>query len=299
MSEKESTKKPTTDRVLRAMTNDGAFRVMTVRSTDLARAWCEQVSPPEAMMVPVCNLLAASIVYRETMAPTLRVQCFLRSAGDGGTIIADSHPEGWARAMMQLPKGAEAFSLSSQEGQTPALLQMNRALPNGELNRGVVEVPDSNISEAVIRYMQLSEQIVTMARFDTVVEGGRVVASGGYLVQLLPEAPDREGAVHVMAQRLEDDFSDLRTRLMKTDADPNELMNEILYGMEFTELGDSGVRLDCDCSKERVLGSLATLGREEIRTLIAEENALEMTCDWCDSTYTIDIETLRGLAEPS
>ena len=129
--------------------------------------------------------------------------------------------------------------------------------------------------------------------------GDEVIAAGGYLVQILPEAPDQEGALLVMAQRLEDDFASIDERLAKTDADAHELMEEILYAMPHTQLGDSGVRFDCDCSRARVMGSLASLGRDDIRSLVDDGEPLEMSCDWCDTQYVIELPELQGLLSPS
>ncbi|MFT5356268.1 MAG: molecular chaperone Hsp33 [Polyangiales bacterium] len=57
---------------------------------------------------------------------------------------------------------------------------MTRALPGGKLHQGIVELPGTDINEGVMRYMQLSEQIVTMVRVATVLDdAGEVVAAGG------------------------------------------------------------------------------------------------------------------------
>ena len=277
------------------MTDDGALRVMTLRSTDTVReALAAQEAPPK-VREPLSQLLSAAILYRETMAPTLRVQCFLKGRDESGTLIADSSPEGWSRVLAQLPKGEDAYDLGAG-----ALLQMTRALPGGKLHQGIVELPAADINEGVMAYMQLSEQIVTMVRVATVFDdAGEVVAAGGYLVQLLPEAPDREGPVRLMAQRLEDDFSDLGPRMLKTDADPQDLMNELLWGMKHTPLGDSELRAGCECSRTRVMASLSTLGREDIRSLIADGIPLDMNCDWCNTEYRVELAVLQGLAQPS
>ncbi len=280
------------------MTNDGAFRVMTVRATDTVQGALEAANVPEALWTHTGELLTAAIVYRETMAPSLRVQCFAKGANNSGTLIADSHPDGWGRVLTQLPKGPDAFSLSEGPGEG-AILQMSRSLPGGELHQGMVRLPGGSISEGVMQYMQLSEQTVTMARFCVVREGTKVKTAGGYLVQLLPEAPDREGPVMLMAQRLEDDFANIEERLLKSDADPGELMKELLWGMEYTDLGDSPIRAGCDCSRARVMGSLATLGRDDIRSLIADGEPLDMNCDWCNTSYRVELAELQGLAQPS
>lgn len=276
------------------MTDDGAFRVMTARTTDTVRGILAAQKVSGTVGRVLGELATAAVLYRETMAPTLRVQVALRGADESGTLLADSHPDGWTRGLVQRADGGPPFGLGPG-----TLLQMMRSLPSGDLHQGVVEVPDRNLSEAVMGYMRRSEQIETFTRMAVVFEGDEVVAAGGYLVQILPEAPDQEGALAVMAARLEADFASIDERLAKTDADANDLLEEILYAMPHTELGDTEIRYACDCSRTRVLGSLSTLGRSDLRELVDEGKPLEMSCDWCQTDYVIEVAELQGLLDPS
>ncbi|MEO0323226.1 MAG: Hsp33 family molecular chaperone HslO [Myxococcota bacterium] len=283
----------TGDRVLRGMTDDGALRTITARTTDSVRGAiaAQDVRGPEARALG--ELMTAAVLYRETMAPTLKVQVVLRGGEGSGQVVADSFPGGIARGLVQRREGAPTFQLGAG-----AMLQMMRSLPNGELHRGVVEVPawsDGGINEGLMAYMQQSEQIVTMARVAVVMDDDAIVAAGGYLVQLLPEAPDREGPVRLMAQRLEDDFSNIGERLRATDASPDHLLSEIFYGMEHTRLGDSALRFGCECSRARVMGSLATLGRSDLEHLLKDREPFHMHCDWCGTDYRVEPAELQGL----
>lgn len=285
-----------TDRVLRAMTDDGALRIMTARTTDTVRGVLEAQSPRADVAEPLGDLVTAAILFRETMAPTLRVQAVVRGLAGSGQLIADSHPDGWARALVQQKEGAPPFALGRG-----ALLQMMRSLPTGDLQQGVVELRSGDdVSEGLMSYMQQSEQIVTMARVTSVFDGETLVAAGGYLVQLLPEAPDREAAVLTMASRLEDGFMDIRDRVRETDADPQAMIDAIFEGMEHTALGASDVRPGCDCSRTRVLTSLASLDRADLESLEKETATapLEMGCDWCGTQYLVERKDLKRLLEP-
>ncbi len=285
------------DRVLRAMTNDGAFRVMTARTTETVRAALKaqgivpSKNPAEANALG--EMLTSAVLFRETMAPTLRVQGVLKGAAGSGQVVADSHPDGWSRALLQQKGDAGPFSLG--EG---ALLQMMRSLPNGELHQGVVSVPEGGgVSEALMQYLQQSEQVTSMLQVALCFEEDELVAAGGYLVQALPEAPDREAAVMVMSQRLEDDFSDIHEGLRKSEANPRILLEELLHGMEFTHLDDTAIRPGCECSRDRVLGSLRTLGSADLEDLASAGESLDMSCDWCGQQYIIEVGTLEALAK--
>ncbi|MBW2508819.1 MAG: Hsp33 family molecular chaperone HslO [Deltaproteobacteria bacterium] len=285
---------PKRDAVMRAMTNDGAFRIVAARTTDTVRRVIAAQELSGELANDMADLLTAAVLYRETMAPSLRVQCIVRFAERAGQMVADSHPDGWSRGLVQRPSPDGPPDIR----QTPATLEMMRTLPNSELHRGVVEVPETgNLSEAFMRYMQLSEQIVSMISLCSDVEGQTPVA-GGYVVQLLPEAAEADAAMAVMTERLER-FVDIRDQLRASDASPARLIEQIFEGMPFTWLHESGVRFGCQCSQIRVMTTLSLLDRAEIQELVDEGEPLDVGCDYCGASYTVEVAHLHGLLTAS
>jgi molecular chaperone Hsp33 len=280
------------DTVLRAMTDDGVFRVMVARTT---RTVSDAIRTQHAYgdtAQYLAELITGAILVRETMAPQLRVQGILVGARGQGRLVADAHPDGSSRALVQRPKGSDSISLGGQ-----ASLEMMRTLPSGAIHRGLVEVPlDQGISGALMTYMQASEQVTSMVSVGCVLDGDQVIASGGYLLQLLPEAP--EGPLMLMTERLRD-FVDIRGFLAETDAAPEPLLHELLYGMPHTLLGRSSLRFGCTCSRIRVMASLATLDRREIEDMIRVGEIVELTCDFCGTQYRVSPSELRGLSQDS
>lgn len=282
-----------TDRILRAMTNDGAFRVMVARTTDTARGAIEaqKLTPQTAGYFG--DLLTGAILYRETMAPTLRVQCIVQGSGDSGHMVADSHPDGWARGLVQVAPAADAFALGGG-----AMLKMMRTMPKGDLHQGTVLVPKGDLSAAFMAYYERSEQIESMISVATRMVGEHVVAAAGYLVQLLPEAPEAEGAVATMRAR-HASMGPLGERLLDDDASPDALLETLLEGMPWTRLDDSPLRFECNCSRVRVLTSLSTIGRKELESIVVDGEPLDMSCDYCGTEYIVTMSDLAGLLDAS
>jgi molecular chaperone Hsp33 len=145
-------------------------------------------------------------------------------------------------------------------------------------------------------YLQESEQVVCVAAVGARFDAGVLRRSGGYIVQLLPEA---ERPIHaIMTQRLED-FSAIDELLDRSDFGAQLLIDELLYGMPFSELARSEVFFSCQCSEAALLSALATLGRAELTSMVEEGTGLEITCDYCKKEYSIAIERLRALIEES
>jgi molecular chaperone Hsp33 len=285
---------PEKDSVMRAMTNDGAFRVVAARTTDTALAVLAAQKLSGAIAQDMASLLTTAVLYRETMAPSLRVQCIVRFRDEAGQLIADSHPEGWTRGLLQAGSGDRPPDIREAR----ATLEMMRTLPNSDLHRGIVEMPRSgNLGEAFMRYMQLSEQIVSMISLGSAVAGDNPTA-GGFVVQLLPEANEAEAAMETMTRRLED-FVEIRERLQESDGSPSKLIEQIFDGMPFTWLHSSDIRFGCQCSQLRVMTSLSVLDRSDVQELVEEGEPLSIGCDYCGATYTVEISQLRGLLSSS
>jgi molecular chaperone Hsp33 len=276
------------------MTNDGAFRIVAARTTDTSKAVIAAQKLSGAIAHDMADLVTTAVLYRETMAPSLRVQCIVRFDEEAGQLVADSHPDGWTRGILQPGSGDAPPDLR----ETRSTLQMMRTLPNSDLHRGVVEVPESgNLSEAFMRYMQLSEQIVSMISLGSTIEG-ESPAAGGFVVQLLPEATEAEAAVETMTKRLEG-FVEIRERLQKSDGSPSRLIEQIFEGMPFTWLHSSDIRFGCQCSQLRVMTTLSVLDRSDIQELVDEGEPLSIGCDYCGAFYTVEIAQLQGLLSSS
>jgi molecular chaperone Hsp33 len=284
------------DGALRAMTDDGAFRVVTVRTTDTVRRMLEVQKHTGENAQRLGELVTGAVLVRETMAPDYRLQALLRSEDNRMRVVADSHPDGGSRGLITF--AGEPSSRNTPFAMAGATLEIVRTLYNGDLHRGVIAVPDGGgMSEALMTYLQSSEQVASMLAVACVLSPDRgVVAAGGYLVQLLPEVG--RGPLAVMAERL-NDFRDISELLTRTDAVPSPLLDEILYGMPFTRLTEHGLSWKCRCSTVRVMSSLATLSKTDLTELIEETKPIELSCDFCGQTYTISPQQLSGLMDQS
>jgi len=281
-----------TDSVLRAITDDGAFRVIVARTTDTVQSVLKAQGASGATGRHLGDLVTGSVLFRETMAPNLRVQGILKGADGSGSLVADSHPSGKTRGLIQLASGSSRVEIGAG-----AIMQMMRTLPDGKINQGFVEVPDAGgISRALMEYMQTSEQVVSMLAMGTLLEDDRVTAAGGYLVQLLPEAP--RGPLMVMTERLKD-FESIDAQLKDEHFTPAGLLEDLLYGMPYTRLEESRVGFECWCNELRVVSAIATLPKHDIEHLLSAGEVLEIACEYCKREFRIPPARLQGLLSQS
>lgn len=281
-----------TDSVLRAITDDGAFRVIVARTTDTVQQVLDAQGAQGGTARHLGDLVTGSVLFRETMAPNLRVQGILKGANGSGSLVADSHPTGKTRGLVQLADGASEVAVGPG-----AIMQMMRTLPDGKINQGFVQVPEGGgISQAMMEYMQTSEQVVSMLAMGTLLEAGRVTAAGGYLVQLLPEVG--RGPLMVMTERLKE-FENIDAQLREPGFTPAALLEELLYMMPFTRLEESQVGFECWCNELRVVSAISTLPKPDIEHLLSGGEVLEIACEYCKREFRIPPARLQGLLDES
>jgi molecular chaperone Hsp33 len=277
----------TTDSSLRAMTDDSAFRVMAVNTTQTVRDALERQAPSGVTRKAFGDLITGSVLVRETMSPNQRVQTILKRRQHTGSLLADAHPTEGTRGLVSLPASEPEFPL------TDAILQVMRRLHDGKIHQGMIDVPNGgDVSEALRVYMQVSEQVDTLVAVSTLFDGDMVTFAGGYLIQLLPGVG--RAPLAFMSERVRE-FGDIDAHLARGHAEPRELISALLSGIPYTELDHSPLRFGCWCSAERLLGALSTLPKADIDDFIEKGEVLEISCDYCHRQYRIPPAKLVGL----
>lgn len=274
----------TTDRVIRAMTEDGAFRIVALRATDLAREACRLhgVSGDQARIFS--ELLAGSVLARETISPPHRLQSIFQTP-QGWSVIADSRQEeGLTRGLVQQGKAQH----------TTDVLQIIRRLPHGKMHQSVVEADANNLTTAFMTYMYDSAKVESTMVVRAVMADGHVAAVGGYMLQLLPE--HTHGQLAIMTERLQD-FAFIDQLLLKHDADPQFFVDELFYGWPFAILADEPLAYGCEGDRARALAAIQTLGKEEIEKLLAENPIIKLDCEYCLTEFEFGRNELMGMLD--
>jgi molecular chaperone Hsp33 len=274
------------DRVTRAMTSDGAFRVIAAITTDTATRAARTQGLSGGDALKLAELITGAVLLRETTSPGRRVQILMRDRL-GGVLVADAMPDGSNRGIVN-PGSTDTVIRSGGD----TTMQVSYTMRNGALHQGLVDVPaGSDLSTALMRYMQQSEQTVSVIAVTALAGADGLAAAGGYVVQLLPEA--ERPALRAMTRHL-DELDSLDRLLSGPVTSSRDLVSRLLTGFEHAELADSPLCFGCTCSEERVLSGLARLGPDDVASLVGSEAPLEVRCDACGQRYEIDPEDLRA-----
>ena len=156
------------DSVLRAMSDDGSFRVITARTTRILQSVSPRTGRKRSPHAPLAQCSRGD-PRAETMAPTFRVKGSFWAQANAAAWWRTPHPDGGTRGLIDLsPDGS---GLSTANG---ALLQVMRTLPSGELRRGVVEGTQRDFPPPS-RPMLESEHVVSTLAVSSVVSDDGMV----------------------------------------------------------------------------------------------------------------------------
>jgi molecular chaperone Hsp33 len=76
-----------------------------------------------------------------------------------------------------------------------------------------------------------------------------------------------------------------------------ELVSVVMAGLEPKTLEVSPVEYRCYCSRERVLGAIASIGREELEKLSESDEQMEVSCQFCDQIYRFSQDEIKSLLQ--
>lgn len=156
---------------------------------------------------------------------------------------------------------------------------------------GACELISDDVSQNMEHYFDISEQIPTKVRVGAEFEGGKCLAAGGVVMQLLPGHSDEARAfVEEKAAEIFDIASDLRL-LGAEGVMKKHFANEV----SLAHIYITQPEYKCNCSREKISAILLTMGKSELSDIIREQGEVSVHCHYCNTDYKFgkdDIEKL-------
>jgi molecular chaperone Hsp33 len=299
------------DEILRCLLENGRARVVTVTTTLTVREITRRHNARGVAAVALGRAVIAAL----TLATLTKdeEQVTLQILGDGplGGITVDARSSGRVRGYLKHP-GAVPWVGTSEQGRLSlaeavgmkGVVSVIRDLGLAQNYAGQTALRTGEIDSDVETYLVKSEQIDSVLRCDTVVDGeGEVVASAGLLVQTLPQA---QGAALVEFIRQTLDGQRLSQVLLEASGalDAEFLARRLLgpVSESLQTLDSRPVTFSCACSRARVAATLEMLHEEDLRAMIIEDNQALVTCNFCGEHYVFsesDLELIRRKRRPA
>ena len=185
------------DRLIRAMTRDGFVKITAVDTTEITRR-AREIHHTTAVATAALGrvLTAASMIGNMQKKDDGSITLIIKGGGPLGTLLATADPEGNPRGYVENPQIAlmEKYQGKLDVGAAvggEGTLTLIRDLHMKEPYVGTVELLGGEIAEDVASYFVESEQVPTVCALGVLLARDQSVeVAGGYLLQLMPGAPE-------------------------------------------------------------------------------------------------------------
>ena len=285
------------DYLVRGMTMDGFVKVVAIRSTEIVRRGAEiHKTTPNATAAFGRVLTAASMMGNMQKVDNGSMTLQIRGDGPIGTIVCVSDPTGNVRGYVYNPnvplveKQPGKLDVGATVGN--GMLTVIRDLQMKEPYVGSIELISGEIGDDVTAYFVQSEQIPTACALGVLVDTDlSVKVAGGYLLQLLPGAPDE------VIDKLEEGIrrAGAVTPMLEQGMTPEDILGAVCGDLGVVFMETTEVAYQCYCSRERVTSALISLGKKELAEIAAEGKAFPVECQFCDEVYAFTPEEIEKI----
>ena len=161
---------------------------------------------------------------------------------------------------------------------------------------GTTALMTSEIGDDLTYYFAESEQIPTSVGLGVLVDTDcSIKHAGGFIIQLLPFASEET------ISKLEESIAKVKSvteyfdKGMTVEEMMRSIIGEEVFGTDISIEEKRSVQYKCNCSRERVIKALISIGRKELQSIINDGEPITMHCDFCNSDYKFEIDEIKQL----
>lgn len=268
-------------------------RIYALCTTNLVQEAATRHHTSHLASAALGRAMNGALLLAATMKDNERIALRLKGDGPIGEVVADAegtHVRGYVGdpdVFLPLKNGNLDVGGAIGAGN----IIVTRYLQNAEPFTGYAELVDGEIASDLTNYLYTSEQTPSSVALGVLVnKEGQVIASGGYFIQAMP------GCAEETLAQLEENISltPYVTQLLELGYTPEKMIETIARGLDVTIQESIELSYKCRCSREKILGALATLGQEDISAMSQDEET-EVHCQFCNETYKFSGEEIARL----
>ncbi|MBR4257254.1 MAG: Hsp33 family molecular chaperone HslO [Clostridia bacterium] len=279
-------------RIIRAMTRDGSAVAMITDTTDIVNRAIEyHNTSPTATAALGRTLTAASLMGSRLKNKDDSLTLSFKGDGPAGLIMAVSDYYGNVKGYIENPAADLPLKPNGKLDVSGAVghgyMSVVRDVGMKEPMTGISEIVSGEIAEDVASYYVNSEQTPTLLSLGVLVGRDlKCAGAGGVFVQLLPHADE------VIIGKLEQNVVKITglSSLIASGCTCEQLLSYVLDGIEYDTFDEIQTDYVCDCSKERMLRAVKSLGRDELNKIFSEQETIEVCCRFCNKKFSFGKE---------
>ena len=290
------------DKLIHGIAADATVRVMAAITTETVREAVRRHQTSPTVSAALGRLLTGTLLLGSSLKEFDRLTVKIESDGLVEGIVAEADENGKVRGYVKNPiaelppKENGKFDVSGIIGKGMFYVIRESGFNLG-LHRepyvGTVPITSGEIAEDFAYYLAKSEQIPSAVLLGVLLQPDDpyVTCAGGVMIQMLPTADEN------VAVMIEDTILNAPqlTTAIKEGATAEDLLKIMLGIIDYEILGEKDVRFECNCSFERAVQLISSLGQKEVASMLAEDKGAKMTCGFCNEVYTLNENDLEKM----
>ncbi|WP_438348290.1 Hsp33 family molecular chaperone HslO [Paenibacillus sp. FA6] len=287
------------DRLIRGTAMNGHVRAFVVRTTKLVEELRQRHDTWPTATAAMGRTLSAAAMMGAMLKGKEKINVQIKGDGPIGQIHAEANAVGDIRGYVTHPhvhlpsNSLGKLDVAGAVGRT-GFVHVIKDQGLKDFYTGSSPIVSGEIAEDITYYFAISEQTPSAVGLGVLVgTDNAVMEAGGFIIQLMPGLSDDEITAIEQAVGA---FPPI-TSLMDQGMELEEMLHRLLPDAEVLEEMD--LRFQCQCSKERVEGTLVSLGQSELEELIEEDGKAEVVCHYCNEAFSFDKVELQQIMEQS
>ena len=284
------------DYIVRAVAANTQIRAFAAVTTELVeearrRHGTSPVATAALGRLLTGGVMMGSMMKNEEDMLTLQIKC---SGQIGGlTVTADSqgNVKGYVHNPdVMLPPKNGKLDVGGALGQ--GVLTVIKDMGLKEPYSGQTILQTGEIAEDLTYYFATSEQVPSSVGLGVLMEKDNTVrCAGGFIVQVMPFIEDK------VLEKLEANIQKIQsvTSMLDNGHTPEEMLGQVLEGLDLEITDTLPAGFHCNCSKERIEKAIISIGKKEIQSMIDDGKEIEVKCHFCNTAYTYSVEELKDL----
>lgn len=292
------------DKLIHGTAAGGTIRLMSAITTNVVEEAIRRHETSPTVSAALGRVLTGTLLLAASLKEFDRLTVKIEADGAVGGIIAEANKEGVVRGYVRNPKAQLPTKKNGKFDVSGIILGgtfyvIRESGFDIGLHRdpyiGSVPIVSGEIAEDFAYYLAKSEQIPSAVLLGVLLQNKEffVKAAGGVIIQMMP------GANENIITIIEDNIRNAPhiTSVIDEGATVEDLLKTALGSIEFEILEEKPIEFRCNCSFERAVSLISSLGNVEVASMLEEDEGATMTCGFCNEIYTLDAANLQEILD--